>query len=113
MVQGLVSKKTICMQLPPLHFMPYLGWVGPLQTQQLSGCPACLHHAWPSCAAGKSVTCQAPPSRAPVALQGLQYLHRQRVMHRDIKPSNLLLSTSGRCKIGDFGVSNQVALTSS
>ena len=43
-----------------------------------------------------------------MALQGLQYLHRQRVMHRDIKPSNLLLSTSGRCKIGDFGVSNQV-----
>ena len=46
--------------------------------------------------------------RAPLPLQGLQYLHRQRVMHRDIKPSNLLLSTSGRCKIGDFGVSNQV-----
>ena len=51
------------------------------------------------------------PSQAPVPLQGLQYLHRQRVRHRDIKPSNLLLSTSGRCKIGDFGVSNQVAPT--
>ena len=51
------------------------------------------------------------PFRAPLPLQGLQYLHRQRVMHRDIKPSNLLLSTSGRCKIGDFGVSNQVAPT--
>ena len=51
------------------------------------------------------------PGRVPLPLQGLQYLHRQRVMHRDIKPSNLLLSTSGRCKIGDFGVSNQVTST--
>jgi serine/threonine protein kinase len=38
-------------------------------------------------------------------LQGLEYLHRHRVAHRDLKPDNLILSSSGRLVIVDFGVS--------
>lgn len=39
-------------------------------------------------------------------LQGVDYLHSLGVAHRDLKPENLLLTTSGRLKITDFGVSD-------
>ncbi|GAB6028942.1 Serine/threonine-protein kinase STK11 [Chamberlinius hualienensis] len=37
-------------------------------------------------------------------LDGLEYLHSQRIVHQDIKPSNLLLTTDGTLKISDLGV---------
>jgi serine/threonine protein kinase len=37
-------------------------------------------------------------------LQGLQYLHAERILHRDLKPSNILLTAQGeRALIGDLG----------
>jgi WD40 repeat protein/serine/threonine protein kinase len=38
------------------------------------------------------------------AAEALAYAHSQGVVHRDIKPSNLLLDTSGRVWITDFGL---------
>lgn len=40
-------------------------------------------------------------------VQGIEYLHYQKIIHRDVKPSNLLLGDDGRIQIADFGVCNQ------
>ncbi|KAK6122999.1 hypothetical protein DH2020_043246 [Rehmannia glutinosa] len=40
-------------------------------------------------------------------LEGVKYLHQNRVMHRDLKPSNILINSKGELKICDFGMSRQ------
>ena len=37
-------------------------------------------------------------------LMALDHAHRQNVVHRDIKPANMLIETTGRVKLTDFGV---------
>ncbi len=40
----------------------------------------------------------------PRICEALQFAHSQGILHRDIKPANILLDTSGRVKIADFGI---------
>ncbi|TNJ29862.1 Kinase, NEK [Giardia muris] len=39
---------------------------------------------------------------------GLAYLHEKRYVHRDLKPENVLLSSDGRCVLGDFGLARAI-----
>lgn len=43
-------------------------------------------------------------------INGLEYLHSQRIAHKDIKPGNLLLTTDETLKISDLGVAEAVGL---
>jgi len=37
-------------------------------------------------------------------LQGVHYMHRNKVIHRDLKASNLLVNKKGQLKIADWGL---------
>ncbi|MCQ2817501.1 MAG: serine/threonine-protein kinase [archaeon] len=39
-------------------------------------------------------------------IRGLEYIHSKNIAHRDLKPENLLLTSSHKLKIIDFGLSN-------
>eukprot|EP00756_Hemistasia_phaeocysticola_P006359 Hpha_TRINITY_DN13792_c0_g1::TRINITY_DN13792_c0_g1_i1::g.142498::m.142498 len=41
-------------------------------------------------------------------VNGLHYLHSQRVVHRDLKPDNLLVAADGTGKLADFGASEDI-----
>ncbi|KAJ3014531.1 Peptidyl-prolyl cis-trans isomerase cyp6 [Thoreauomyces humboldtii] len=51
-------------------------------------------------------------SFAKQLLEGLSYLHKNRLLHRDLKSANILIDNGGNLKIGDFGLARQRVLDS-
>jgi len=47
-----------------------------------------------------------------LALRGLHYSHLHGIVHRDVKPANILVSTTGRVKVADFGLAFAAAQSS-
>src|SRR5207237_6308604 len=45
---------------------------------------------------------------ATTLAQAMQSAHQAGVIHRDLKPDNVLLTSSGICKITDFGLAKQL-----
>ena len=41
-------------------------------------------------------------------INGLSYLHKNRMIHRDIKLQNVMIGLDGRCRIIDFGLAKRV-----
>ena len=38
-------------------------------------------------------------------LEGVKYIHSNKIIHRHLKPTNILIDFNGVCKIADFGLS--------
>ena len=47
----------------------------------------------------------------PPLCEALEFAHERKIVHRDIKPENLLLDSSGRIKIADFGIATIIGQT--
>ena len=75
-----------------------------------------LYLVMPYCDRGPIVTLSADGTCVPLDIDvargymrqitaGLAYLHSKHVAHMDIKPDNILLDSSNRCRLSDFGTS--------
>ena len=41
-------------------------------------------------------------------IQGMMYIHNQKIIHRDIKLQNIIIDSNKKCKIIDFGLAKRV-----
>jgi cell cycle related kinase len=51
-----------------------------------------------------TITSAQVKSYMKMLLHGVAFCHQNSIMHRDLKPANLLISSTGRLKICDFGL---------
>jgi len=45
-----------------------------------------------------------PLTRFVQTTLALKHIHNRNILHRDLKPENIFLTSSGKVKLGDFGV---------
>jgi serine/threonine protein kinase len=43
-------------------------------------------------------------------IEGMAYLHQNKILHRDIKSANILLNDRGEAKIADFGLGRKIRM---
>ncbi|KAE8656261.1 Serine/threonine-protein kinase PEPKR2 [Hibiscus syriacus] len=79
--------------------------------------PDCFHLVMELCSGGRLIDqmaeCQFSEQRAANIFKDvmlvIKYCHEMGVVHRDIKPENILLTTSGKIKLADFGLAMRIA----
>ena len=49
-------------------------------------------------------SCLASITRFVQMVLAVKHIHNRDILHRDIKPENIFLTSSGKIKLGDFGL---------
>ncbi|XP_077019421.1 proto-oncogene serine/threonine-protein kinase mos [Tamandua tetradactyla] len=62
----------------------------------------------PRCRTGEQLSLGRCLKYSLDVVNGLIFLHSQRIVHLDLKPANILISEQDVCKIGDFGCSEKL-----